>query len=75
MRYFIQIVTGGTDPEIHGEYETDEEREIAMESLYRDGEVGDEDGVFYLDIDEKGTPKFYTVSSQKYYKWIGLDED
>ena len=74
MRYFIQIVVGGVEPVIQGEYDTIGEQMEAMESLHRSGEISEEDSAFYLDIDSEGAPEFIAISSEDYDKWVGLNE-
>ena len=75
MRYFIQIVVGGVEPTIQGEYDTVGEQMKAMEALHRSGEISEEDSAFYLDIDSEGKPEFHEISSGDYDKWMGLYEE
>ena len=52
--YWYVFVTGDVDPDAHGPFSSDEERDAAAKGA-RDSDDYDEDGIFWLDITD-GVP-------------------
>lgn len=63
MRYFLIIVTGDTEPELHGPFADEVTRDNA--AIRHKREHGDDDGIFWLDINRRGDPE-----SGAYASWF-----
>lgn len=58
-KYYVIIVYGDIEPDLHGPFNTSEEQDIRAKELRKDNP---EDGIYWLSIGEDGEPEIGAYS-------------